>query len=472
MFRDSENESAERSQWENPSQTVRNSLAQQARELQALNLEFDREIGEYQDLEKEHRSLLKNAAIGIYKTTPDGQFIDANPALAEIYGYDSPEQLMADITNIKEQIYVDPQQHQLFIELMYFQGYVSDFQSQIYCRDGSSIWISETARSVFDSENKLIYYEGFVSDITKLKSAEQSLRKLEVKHTSKIRLLKNIIKLFQKSQSQLLHSEKLSSLGQLLAGVAHEINNPVNFVCGNLNPATQYAEDLIFILQLYQKHYPDPVPEIAEAARSVDLDFVIEDFPKTLNSMKIGTERISHIVKSLRSFSRIDDEQMKPVNLHQDLDSTEIVLQSRLKATGERPSITVLKEYGNLPPAILCYGSLLNQVFMNLLVNAIDALEESWEKGQLAESPTIWIKTEVSEDNCVIIRIQDNGIGIPEEIKAKIFESFFTTKPTGKGTGLGLAICHEIVTEKHGGELTCISTPRVGTEFVVKIPMR
>jgi two-component system NtrC family sensor kinase len=457
--------------WDNFGRGVASERTLPEKELSTLKLELAREAAEREQLEHRYYSLLKNASVGIYQITPDGRIVSVNPALAKLLGYDSPAQFMAAIANFKQQVYVDPQQNQRFIELMYERGSLTDFQSQVYDRDGSIIWISETICTVSDRDNQLIYYEGFVSDITPLKEAEQALRKLEKKHNSKVRLFKNITKLLDQSQTQLRHREKLSSLGQLLAEIAHEINNPINFVCGNLNPTAQYTKDLILLLKLYQKHYPKPDLEIVEFIEDIELEFLIDDLPKTLDSMTVGMDRICHLVRSVQTFSRGDDERMKPANLHKNLDSTLLILSSRIKAKGERPSITVIKDYGNLPTTVLCYGGLLNQVFMNLISNAIDALEEAFFRGHITEQLTLRIQTEVSEDNTILIRIQDNGIGMTQEIQSHIFESFFTTKPTEQGTGLGLAICHQIVTEKHGGQLTCLSAPGEGTELTVKIPL-
>ncbi|MDY7013916.1 MAG: PAS domain S-box protein, partial [Cyanobacteriota bacterium] len=294
----------ERSAWDNFSYEESGDRVFPKRDLPTADIELAREVAERKGLEQRYCSLFENASVGIYQIAPDGTIVRVNPALARLLGYHSPEQFTAAIVNFKQQLYVDPQQNQHFIELMYERGSLSDFQSQVYRRDGSIIWISETVCSISDAENRLIYYEGFVSDITQLKEAEQALRKLEAKHNSKVRQFKNTAKLLQQSQTQLRHREKLSSLGQLLAEVAHEIKNPVTFVGGNVSPATHYARDLILLLQLYQKHYPQPDPEIAEFARDIDLDFIVDDLPKTLGSMKMGIDKICNLVRSLQSFSR------------------------------------------------------------------------------------------------------------------------------------------------------------------------
>ncbi|HEY9740593.1 MAG TPA: GAF domain-containing protein [Coleofasciculaceae cyanobacterium] len=318
----------------------------------------------------------------------------------------------------------------------------------------------------------------------------------------------------KQTQTQLIQTEKMSSLGQLVAGVAHEINNPVNFISGNLSYTSQYAEDLLTLLNLYQKHYPNPKREIVELAESIDLDFLNEDLPKILGSMKIGTDRIRKLVLSLRNFSRLDQAEMKPVDIHEGLDSTLLILQHRLKVKPNQPGIKVARTYGKLP-LVECYASQLNQVFMNVLSNAIDALEDYNALRSLEEiqsSPSeITIRTSVKEistqetgrvreweqgrggevsvqlgrnaslpsslygntsDEHVVIQIADNGPGMSQAIQSQIFNPFFTTKPIGKGTGLGLSISYQIVVEKHGGTFKCFSQPGQGTEFWIEIPIR
>ncbi|AFZ59645.1 HAMP domain-containing protein [Anabaena cylindrica FACHB-243] len=279
------------------------------------------------------------------------------------------------------------------------------------------------------------------------------------------------------TQSQLIQNEKMSSLGQMIAGIAHEINNPVNFIYGNLKHTEDYAQQLLWLIQLYQKYYPYPESEIQNAQEEADVKFLMEDFPKVFTSMKIGASRIREIVLSLRIFSRLDEAEFKIADLHEGIDSTLLILQHRLKSQNidtsgnldqPRPQITVIKEYGKIPK-IKCFSGQLNQVFMNVLVNAIDALEEAFQNGCCPE-PVIRISSEQVDEN-VFVHIVDNGTGVPEEIQPHLFDPFFTTKPVGKGTGIGLSISYQIVTEKHGGSLRCISSPGQGTEFVISIPI-
>jgi two-component system, NtrC family, sensor kinase len=268
------------------------------------------------------------------------------------------------------------------------------------------------------------------------------------------------------------------SLGQLVAGVAHEINNPTSFIYGNIQPALDYAQDLLHLIELYQQHYPKPVAEITEEIKRIDLNFITCDFPKLLASMKEGASRISQIVLSLRNFSRLDEREKKRVDIHEGLDNTLLILQHRLKQQSHRPEIQIIKDYGALP-LVECYPGQLNQVLMNLLHNAIDALEDghqSWVMGHGKERfnsqfLTIRIRTEVVDQNCVVIRIADNGPGLIPELQPRIFDPFFTTKPPGKGTGLGLSISYRIVVNKHGGQLACHSVPGQGAEFAIALPI-
>lgn len=281
----------------------------------------------------------------------------------------------------------------------------------------------------------------------------------------------------RQTQMKLVQKEKMSSLGQLVAGIAHEINNPVSFVYGNLPHAQQYINDLLKLLHLYEIYTPHPSPEIQAYLEEIDLEFLKQDISKLLKSMQMGTERIRDIVRSLRIFSRLDEAEYKPVDLHEGIDSTLMILRSRLKATNQRRAIEVVKDYGELP-LVECYAGQINQVFMNLLANAIDAIDErieDWEKNRNTGSqcfiPKIRIRTEVIDDYTnLVISISDNGVGMSEDVKNKIFDQFFTTKPIGKGTGLGLAIAYSIVVEKHRGTLNCKSKLGEGTEFVIVLP--
>jgi two-component system, NtrC family, sensor kinase len=320
-----------------------------------------------------------------------------------------------------------------------------------------------------------------------IQDVQESERTIEEKNQilqQQAQALEATLSELKQAQFHLVQSEKMSSLGQLVAGVAHEINNPVNFIYGNLNYAIDYANHLMQALQCYQQHYPQVKPQLADVIEELNLDFVMVDFPKLLTSMQMGAERIQEIVRSLRTFSRLDEAEIKAVNLHEGIDSTLLILEHQVKARANYAAIQVIKEYGDLPE-VECYAGKLNQVFMNLLSNAIDALEPhriSAALGPQSQSgeapgpsvdrppPTIYIRTEATEQQ-IRIGIIDNGPGISPALQTRIFDPFFTTKQVGQGTGLGLSISYQIVTERHGGNLRCLSSPQ-GTEFWLELPFK
>ncbi|MUH01412.1 HAMP domain-containing protein [Scytonema sp. UIC 10036] len=263
------------------------------------------------------------------------------------------------------------------------------------------------------------------------------------------------------AQSQLIQTEKMSSLGQMVAGIAHEINNPINFIYGNIEHTKNYIQDLLELIYLYQDKYPQFETQIESRIEEIELEYIISDLPKILGSMKMGAERIRQLVLSLRNFSRLDEAEVKSVDLHEGIDNTLLILSNRLKE-----EIEIIKKYGDLP-LVECYPAQINQVFMNLLSNAIDALLGASEKFQ----KQIVIQTKVINSDSIKVEIRDNGVGIPLEIQNKIFDPFFTTKPVGSGTGLGLSVCYQII-EKHGGKIFVKSEPNQGTEFAVSLPIQ
>ncbi|MEB3338155.1 MAG: PAS domain S-box protein [Leptolyngbyaceae bacterium] len=340
---------------------------------------------------------------------------------------------------------------------------------------GEIVWEKVNGLPLLDAQGEIMGFRGAGLSITEQKLAEAALKASEQQIKQKAQDLEQTLKELQSTQSQLIQSEKMSSLGQLVAGVAHEINNPVNFIYGNLIHANEYTQDLLNLIALYQHYYPTPVPAIQEEVEAIDLDFLVQDLPQLLSSMKSGADRIRHIVASLRNFSRMDEAEFKTVDLHEGIDSTLMILQHRFKATASHAGIQVIKEYGELPQ-VECYAGQLNQVFMNILSNALDSLEErdtqrSADAIQQAPS-TIHISTRMLGDHQVAIQFTDNGTGIPESVQNRLFDPFFTTKPVGKGTGMGLSISYQIVTEKHHGSLECVSTPGEGATFVIIIPVR
>ncbi len=330
-----------------------------------------------------------------------------------------------------------------------------------------------TTQAAISIENARLY-DNLAIAKSQLEATNQTLEQKVQERTQQLhennQYLAQTLKELQRTQAQLIQTEKMSSLGQLVAGVAHEINNPVNFIYGNITHAQEYAEDLLKVIQAYQDFYPEPIESVQDLIEDVELEFLVEDLPKLLSSMEVGANRIRDIVASLRNFSRLDEAEIKSVDVHEGIDSTLMILQNTLKVKPDEPVIEVVKNYANLPK-IHCYPGQLNQVFLNILSNAVDTLQQK-KKETASHSSKITITTEATPHQTVKIKIADNGMGMSEQIQQQIFDPFFTTKPVGQGTGLGLAVSYQVVVERHHGKLSCLSTLNEGTEFIIEIPLK
>jgi PAS domain S-box-containing protein len=420
--------------------------------------------------EEQNRVLLDAIPDLMIRMTKDGTYLDFWPAK-------NFKTIVSSSGFIGKSIYeIMPsevsQQRMHYVEQALSTGSTQLYEFQLI-KDGNIY--EQEARIVVCGEDEVLV---IVRDITARKQAEEALRQLTKREQEKSQTVELTLRELKHTQSQLIQAEKMSSLGQMVAGIAHEINNPVSFIYGNLTPARHYFQDLLSLIELYQQTYPHPTLQIQQLTSEIELDFLAKDWQKLIDSMQMGAERIREIVRSLRNFSRLDEKELKPVDINEGIDNTLLILQHRLRADGIRPQIQLIKDYGQLSLAT-CYASQLNQVFMNLLNNAIDALENQ---------PTprvITIRTRVvsgseqrTTDNgqritdFIVIRIADNGSGMNQAVRKKIFDPFFTTKPVGSGTGLGLSISYEIVVKKHKGNISCISAPGEGTEFIVEIPVR
>jgi two-component system, NtrC family, sensor kinase len=379
----------------------------------------------------------------------DFQCLVVNPVISRAFKR-TREEMIGKLVLKKFINQVDPELFNRFVNIVETG---EPLEQDFYYESGNYCWFNFVAVKLGDG------FSVTIRDITARKQAEFELQRQAENLELTLRELK-------RTQAQLIQSEKMSSIGNLVAGVAHEINNPVNFIHANLIPATEYFQNLLYLVKLYQQHFPNPPTELKVEIEDINLDFLQKDVLKLLNSMRIGTDRIQGIVLSLRNFARHDEAEFKRVDIHQGIDSTLMILQSRLKATAEHPQIIVIKDYAQLPK-ILCYSGKLNQVFMYLINNAIDSIYTQCIEAQ----GKIKIQTKVLNRNQISIQISDNGLGVPEELQSQLFDPFFTTKPVGQGTGLGLFISHQIVVEQHGGNLYCNSKFGKGAEFVVEIPI-
>lgn len=455
-------------------------------------------IEQLSESERRYRELVENLREIVFKCDRAGNFTLLNKAWSATLGYSSTECLNRSLDDF---LHAEDRETWLNLlpQLLDQQG-IANQELRFHHQTAEIVWLELSARSSDQGE-----ISGSLTNISDRKRAQAALREanealqlriqqlrvenLERKQTEATLLdsqkklkqqaeqLEVTLQELKQTQTQLVHAEKMSSLGQLVAGIAHEINNPVNFIYGNLCHAEEYIQDLVKIINLYQS-YCQSSTEIEAEIERIGLDFLLEDLPKLMTSMNVGAERIREIVLSLRNFSRLDEAEIKPVNVHDGIDSTLMILQNRLKGTDSNAAIQVIKEYGDLP-LVECYAGPLNQVFMNLLSNAIDAVlsrciqeaNSSSQESTLAFTPSIRICTEPIKEGHVAIWITDNGMGMSEDTQKRIFDPFFTTKPVGKGTGLGLSISYQMIVERHRGVLRCSSTLNKGTEFFIQIPV-
>jgi PAS domain S-box-containing protein len=426
--------------------------------------------------EERFRNLVESTNDFIWEVDQNAVYTYVSPQIKDILGYEVAEVLGKtpfDFMPSEEACCVS----EMMSNRVALRQSITNLENINFHKDGHIVVLETSGVPFFDKAGSFQGYRGIDRDITKRKQTEEAVRQSKAQLQRQANQLEKTLRQLQNTQAQLIQTEKMSSLGQLVAGMAHEINNPINFIYANINHARNYITDLFNLIGFYQDFSPPPPQEIASEIEAIDLDFVIEDFPKLLDSMKVGAERIREIVRSLSTFSRVNEAAVKEVDIHQGLDSTLILLESRLKPPLSSQTIQVVKDYSNLP-LVKCYPGELNQVFMNLLNNAIDALEKHKRHQNFAEinaNPgTITIRTEISSKSTshpwIVIRIADNGSGMTEEISSRAFDPFFTTKPVGEGTGLGLAISYQIVVELHKGRLYCISSPGEGTEFVIELP--
>jgi PAS domain S-box-containing protein len=414
--------------------------------------------------EERYRSLITVSSQIVWIATPDGfSVISPNwcdytgQSLDKLKNFGWLEALHPDDIEFVGRVWNQAREMKSFYKIEY----------RIRAADGGYRYFDVQGVPIIGEDGNIREWIGACADIDDRKRAENDL-------IQKSEELAQALKDLQSTQLQMVQSEKMASLGNLVAGIAHEINNPIGFLNGSINNARDYVQDLLGHLALYQEHHPNAASPIQDNAEDIDLEFLSIDLPKLLDSMKGATDRIRSISTSLRTFSRADTEHKVRANLHEGINSALLILKYRLKADEHRPTIQVTQDYGDLP-LVECFPGQLNQVFMNILANAIDVFDEAAQQSSFADLEVnpqkVTIQTALVEQNLVEIRIRDNGKGMSEGVKARIFDHLFTTKGVGKGTGLGLAIARQIVVEKHGGSLEVQSELGQGTEFCIRLPM-
>ncbi len=408
-----------------------------------------------QQQQSQIKSILDNIPHIAWLKDDESRYTAVNETLLEAVGISS-EQIIGHTDEHFQPVELAQSYRQDDLEVMQSRQ-CKKIEEKIINSTGKSRWIETYKTPIYDDNNQVVGTAGIAQDITERKN-------LELKLTKQTKTLKKALKQLKTTQAQMIQTEKMSSLGKMVGGIAHEINNPVNFISANLFHAEEYIKDLLDLIYLYQEHYPEPPKEIQSFIEDIDLDYLQGDFKQLVNSMRVGSKRIQDVILSLRNFSRLDEAELKEVDLHQGIENTLLILNSRLQQSQNNP-IEIVKEYNELP-SVCCYPGQLNQVFLNLLENAIDALTLKSEEKQ------IQIKTSLIDSNWVAIHICDNGVGIPDKIQDQIFDPFFTTKPVGQGTGIGLSSSYHIITEVHDGKIECNSTVGEGTELIIKIPIK
>ncbi|MGB7443761.1 MAG: PAS domain S-box protein [Coleofasciculaceae cyanobacterium] len=419
--------------------------------------------------EEKYRFVVNNVREVIFQTDIEGYWIFLNPAWTDITGFSVVESL----GNLSF-CYIHPDDYQR--NMLVFRTLIEAKEN--YCRyqirylnyQGKFRWVEVNARLTFTRDGQVSGTTGTLNDITEQKLAQEALRQSEMREREKAKELEAALHQLQHTHAKLVQDEKMVSLGQLVAGVAHEINNPVGFIYSNIAPAREYTTDLLGLIKLYQQEYPQQTKAIKRKIEAIDLNFLNEDFLRLLNSMEDGANRIKEIILSLRNFSHLDRSKMTKADLHKGIDSTLNIIQHRLREQSHRQEIQVIKKYDKLP-YIECYPGQLNQVFMNILSNAIDAIEKKIHDGH-SFIPTLEIITKFNETSQTIeIDIADNGSGMTADVKQRLFDPFFTTKAVGTGTGLGLSISYSIIVEQHQGNLECKSQIDKGSEFMIELPI-
>lgn len=426
------------------------------------------------------RSMLESMGDPVVVSDRAGQFVFLNPAAETILGIHTSASLSdwastwGDTYGLFLPDQITPYPIADFPLMRAIRGESLD-ATEVFARTANATvenWLSVTARSLRNQQGEIQGGIAVFHNITNLKQTEVALRQSETHSREQADQLHRALQDLRKAQTQLIQTEKMSSIGQLVGGMAHEINNPISFVYCNVAPADQYFQDLLRLLRLYQQHYPNPAPEIQAEAEAINLDFLEEDLQKLLKSIRSGADRVRQIVLSFRNFSRLDEAGIKPADIHEGIESTLLVLQNRLQLRKDLPAIQVVRQYDTLP-LVDCYASQLNQVFVNILANAIEAIEpkcRTFTGDRSAFVPTITITTKRLE-YAVAIHLQDNGIGMKPETMQRVFDPFFTTKPVGQGTGLGLSISYQIV-ENHHGTIEVSSELGQGSQFTIVLPIK